>query len=298
MEKHTISHIMVQRTRELRQYVFIQFDVVDFYPSITEKLLNKALEYAKQYIHISDEDHKIIFQARRSFLFNNGTPWNKKKNSKFDVAMGSFDGAECCELVGLYMLSLLQHLAINVGLYRDDGLGVSQLTHQETEQIIQEISRIFKQNDLSITSNVNHKKVDFLDVNLDLSSGLFKPYKKENDCPIYIHKHSNHPPSVIKNIHGAVNQRFCSISSNAAVFSEETSDYQTALANGGHTHRLEFTPPTNKTKKRNRGRRITWLNPPYSANVATNIGAKFLKIIDKCFPPTHPLAKIINRNTV
>ena len=44
--------------------VFIQFDVVDFYPSITEKLLKKALEYAKQYIHISDEDQKIIFQAR------------------------------------------------------------------------------------------------------------------------------------------------------------------------------------------------------------------------------------------
>ena len=34
--------------------VFIQFDVVDFYPSITEVLLNKALDYAKYYIHISD----------------------------------------------------------------------------------------------------------------------------------------------------------------------------------------------------------------------------------------------------
>ena len=150
-------------------------------------------------------DHKIILQARSSFLFNNGTPWNKKKNPKFDVAMGSYDGAECCELVGLYM------------------------THKQTEETSQEISRIFKQNDISITSNENHKKVDFLDVNFDLDSGLFRPYKKENDCPIYIHTNSNHPPSVIKNIPASVNRRLCSISSDVTVFSEETSDYQTAL---------------------------------------------------------------------
>ena len=32
--------------------------------------------------------------------------------------------------------------------------------------------------------------------------------------------------------------------------------------------------------------------------MATNVGAKFLKIIDTCFPNGHPLHKIINRNTV
>ena len=50
--------------------------------------------------------------------------------------------------------------------------------------------------------------------------------------------------------------------------------------------------------KIDRARKITWFNPPFSRNVATNVGAKFLKIIDKCFPPSNPLAKIINRNTV
>ena len=52
------------------------------------------------------------------------------------------------------------------------------------------------------------------------------------------------------------------------------------------------------SKKRSRGRKITWFNPPFSANVSTNIGAKFLRIIDTCFPPTHMLHKIINRNTI
>ena len=40
-----------------------------------------------------------------------------------DVAMGSFDGAETCELVGLFLLSQLTHLDVNVGLYRGEGTG-------------------------------------------------------------------------------------------------------------------------------------------------------------------------------
>ena len=43
---------------------------------------------------------------------------------------------------------------------------------------------------------------------------------------------------------------------------------------------------------------VTWFNPPFSQNVATNVGARFLKLINTCLPPYHPLAKIINKNTV
>ena len=52
------------------------------------------------------------------------------------------------------------------------------------------------------------------------------------------------------------------------------------------------------SKKRNRGRNITWFNPPFSASVSTNICAKFLRMIDTCFPQEHVLHKIINRNTI
>ena len=41
-----------------------------------------------------------------------------------------------------------------------------------------------------------------------------------------------------------------------------------------------------------------WFNPPYSINVKTNIGAKFLKLVDKHFPPGNPLQPLLNRNTV
>ena len=69
--------------------------------------------------------------------------------------MGSFDGAEVCELVGLYLLSQLQHLDMNVGLYRDDGLAVTKLSHQQRERMKKEICKIFKQNDLNIIIEAN-----------------------------------------------------------------------------------------------------------------------------------------------
>ena len=43
---------------------------------------------------------------------------------------------------------------------------------------------------------------------------------------------------------------------------------------------------------------ILWFNPPFSSNVATNIGHGFLRILEKNFPKGHPLNKIFNRNSV
>ena len=105
---------------------FVKFDVCNFYPTIKPELLNKALVFAEKFIKIPKRDISIILQSRETFLFNEGQPWVKQKGL-FDVAMGSFDGAECCELIGLYMLSKLTEgkFALfhksKIGLYRDDG---------------------------------------------------------------------------------------------------------------------------------------------------------------------------------
>jgi hypothetical protein len=94
-----------------------------------------------------------------------------------------------------------------------------------------------------------------------------------------------------------VNKRLCSISSSEAEFSAAIPPYQEALAASGFDHTLKYEDTENiGPKKGNRGRRITYFNPPYSANVDTNIGAKFLNLIDTCFPQGNPLRKIINRN--
>ena len=58
----------------------------------------------------TEEDMSIIYNARKSFLFFNDQPWEKKNNTAFDVTIGSYDGAEICELVGLYILSKLEDI--------------------------------------------------------------------------------------------------------------------------------------------------------------------------------------------
>ena len=53
----------------------------------------------------------------------------------FDVTMGSYDGAETCELIGAYMLSLTAPKFKNeVGLYRNDGLAICKATPKEIEK--------------------------------------------------------------------------------------------------------------------------------------------------------------------
>ena len=83
---------------------FICFDVCDFYPSITEKLLSKALEFATNYRQITSHEREITLHAKQSLLFSDNSTWEKKSaNYQFDVTVGSFDGAETCELVGCYL---------------------------------------------------------------------------------------------------------------------------------------------------------------------------------------------------
>ena len=164
---------------------FICFDVCEFYPSINEKLLSKALDFASKYRPISRHERDIILHAKRSLLFSNDSTWEKKSsNDLFDVTMGSFDGAETCELVGCYLLSLLtEKYGQNIGLYRDDGLAAFDKTPQEIEKIKKELCKIFRENGLKITIEANKTIVNFLDVTLDLQSGKHYPFTKEGKGP-------------------------------------------------------------------------------------------------------------------
>ena len=88
-----------------------------------------------------------------------------------------------------------------------------------------EICRIFKELKLSITIEVNVKVVNFLDMTLDLNEGIYKPYMKPGNTPLYIHRKSNHPPSITKNIPSAINRRLSNISMNERVFNEAIPPY-------------------------------------------------------------------------
>lgn len=83
------------------------------------------------------------------------------------LTMGSFHGAETCELVGCYLLSLLtDKYGQSIGLYRYDGLVAFNKSPQEIEKIKKELCKIFRENDLKITIEANKTIVNILDVSL------------------------------------------------------------------------------------------------------------------------------------
>ena len=214
--------------------------------------------------------------------------------------MGSFDGAETCELVGSMILTQLSQLYGNsIGLYRDDGLAIFNETPRKIEIIKKNICKIFGKYDLKVTIEANKKVIDFLDVTLDLNTGKHKPYNKPNNIPQYVHKDSNHPPCIIKNIPININKRLSELSSDHHIFEQAKGVYQDALIKSGYNHQLTYTPPTENTKhQKGRKRNITWYNPPFDLSVATNVGQEFFKILRKCFHHQHPLYKVFNKNTV
>ncbi|PIK62563.1 hypothetical protein BSL78_00459 [Apostichopus japonicus] len=226
----------------------------------------------------------------------------KDINNAFDVTMGSYDGAEICELIGLYILSTLQsklHIE-NVGFYRDDGLAVLRsLSGRQADRVRKQLTEIFGNFGLRITVETNLKAVNYLDVNLNLNTGKYKPYRKPNNEPTYINAQSNHPPSITKQIPTSISKRISSLSSDKDTFDQAAPLYREALKRSGYAEPINFTPTeTTRTKPPNRGRKIIWFNPPFSKAVKTNIGATFLRLIQKHFPPTHKLRKIFNRNTL
>ena len=111
------------------------FDVVNYYPSITLELLTKALNWAKQFVEISDDEIETVVETKKSLLYMNNECWTKKGDKNFDVAQGAFDSAEVCDLVGLFLLSEMQakNLDIQAGVFRDDGLAVTGLNPRQAE---------------------------------------------------------------------------------------------------------------------------------------------------------------------
>ena len=243
---------------------------------------------------------QIIQNARKSILTFENKTW-QKKTGLFDVAQGSYDGAEICEMVGLYILSQVEENfpELNFGLYRDDGLGLTnKASKTKMERLKKRMFKLFKKIGLKITIQTNMKIVDFLDITLN-TDGTFKPYMKPNNTIKYVHRDSNHPNMIKKQIPKSVNKRLNTISSSQEQFENAKNEYQEALQKSGYTHKLKYDEKEKQTKKKKqRHKKVIWFNPPWSAEVKTNIGREFLLILDKHFPPKHRLRKYFNRHTV
>ena len=114
-------------------------------------------------------------------MFDGKDLWKKKVDPRmrvdndFNITMGSFDGAESTDLVGLFLLHKLRGLKVqgkpvNCGLYRDDGLLVTRATGRQIKHLIDDLIKIFKHPfDLSLEIEPPSKTVNFLDITLDIN---------------------------------------------------------------------------------------------------------------------------------
>ena len=138
---------------------------------------------------------------------------------------------------------------------------------------------------------------------MDLVNNTYQPYRKPNSETVYINKHSNHPPNILKELPKAVNKQITDISCNQDIFDAAKSTYEQALRNSGFIEELKYKNKdgeerTRNEDKRKRRRKIIWFNPPFSLSVKTNIGKLFFKMLKKHFPKANQLSKIFNKNTI
>ena len=175
---------------------FIQFDVKEFYPLITEDILQEAISFPKSFMDIDDHKIRTIKHRRKFLLFHSNVAWKKKTTkSCFDLTMSSYDGAKVCQLVGTFILSKLGNIIgkKNTGLYRDDGLVVLRnMNARGIDKIRKIIIKMFKNVGFQLEIKTNLKQVEFFKFNL--ITGLYTPYKNHNDNLLYINTSSDNPP--------------------------------------------------------------------------------------------------------
>ena len=198
-------------------------------------MFNEALNFAKTKVDNTNQEMSIIMQSRNTLLFNKNKPWAKKSgNEEFDVLMGYFDGAELCEIIGIYILMKLQSV-----LLKDSEGSIEMMDYElqknyqglkwkrNRKQIIENSKRL----GLSITIKMNLNVADFLDIQFKLKTNSYK-YMKPNSVPVYINKNSN-PPHVLRELQKTIEKRISNISSSNEIFDNSKTIYENTLKKSG-----------------------------------------------------------------
>ena len=200
MEKHNRSHRLVQEPEKQASTILRSIRHCGFLLFYYREPPLQALEYASQFADISEQEKSIIMHTSKSLLFDNNKPWCKKNNANmFEVTMGSFDGAEVCELVGLLILSKLKCEFNNkyIGLYRDDGLAVFRnMGPRSTDNLTKRITKCFDTLGLKITIQSNLKIVNYLDVTFNLANMLLLLPLQKSGQLAYVHQCPFKPPAI------------------------------------------------------------------------------------------------------
>ena len=124
--------------------------------------------------------------------------------------MGSYDGAELCELVGLFILHNLgnKYGKESIGLYLDDGLAaLNKISGPQAERITKDFQKSFKELGLKIEIKTNLKVVDFLDVTFNLATEMYYLLKSQTTYqPVSTPNQTTHQALSNKYLHSSVDE--------------------------------------------------------------------------------------------
>ena len=106
---------------------------------------------------------------------------------------------------------------------------------------------------------------------------------------------SNNLPTIIRQIPDIIIKGLNSLSCCKKDFDTAKPGYEEAILRSGYKKgaRLGYKPrdadAANSYREKQRKRKVTWLNPRFAANLSTDLGRKFLHLIEKHFPKDSPL---------
>ena len=128
--------------------------------------------------------------------------------------MGAYDGAEICELIDTFMLSLhSKHNKNQIGLYRNDSLAVlKNSSDPKAEKLKKKFQKLFKEKDLDIIVQCILKITNCLNITLKLKDSSYCPYRKAKEETSYIHINYDHLSSIIKEIPQSIEKGFSILS--------------------------------------------------------------------------------------
>ena len=90
-----------------------------------------------------------------------------------------------------------------------------------------------------------------------------------------------------------IGNRISDLSSSEEIFNSVAPLYNQGLRNSGFNEEIKYEP--RRTKQRRRARKVIYFNPPWDDQIKTNVGANFLRLVDRHFPPGSDLHPIFNR---
>ena len=88
----------------------------------------------------------------------------------------------------------------------------------EMNRIKKQVIKLFQDNGLKITIETSAHQVNFLDVTMDLNTGKFWPFRKDDNKLLYINKESNHPPSITRQLPAMIQDRVSTLSCDKEEF--------------------------------------------------------------------------------